>query len=106
MSLSCVQLCATPWTVACQAPLAMEFSRQEYWSGLPCSPPVDLLDEGIEPISLLYHYYNNLYIFDHNQITYFPKEYIPVLDSSIYYEVPLLNGGVICFPERSGNSSC
>ena len=29
----------TPWTVACQAPLSMGFSRQEYWSGLPFSPP-------------------------------------------------------------------
>ena len=37
--LSCVPLFATPWTVACQAPLSMGFSRQEYWSGLPCSPP-------------------------------------------------------------------
>ena len=35
-SLSCVGLFATPWTVACQAPLSMGFSRQEYWSGLPC----------------------------------------------------------------------
>ena len=34
-SLSHVQLFATPWTIACQAPLSMEFSRQEYWSGLP-----------------------------------------------------------------------
>ena len=35
LSLSGVQLFETPWTVACQAPLSMEFSRQEYWSGLP-----------------------------------------------------------------------
>ena len=35
-SLSRVWLFATPWTIACQAPLAMRFSRQEYWSGLPC----------------------------------------------------------------------
>ena len=42
----------TLWTVACQAPLSMAFSRQEYWSGLPCSPPGDLLDPGIEPGSL------------------------------------------------------
>ena len=34
------------WTVAHQAPLSMEFSRQEYWSGLPCSPPGDLPDQG------------------------------------------------------------
>ena len=38
--LSCVQLFATPWTVACQMPLSMEFSRQEYWSGLPFPTPV------------------------------------------------------------------
>ena len=37
--LSCVQLFETLWTVACQAPLPMEFSRQKYWSGLPCPPP-------------------------------------------------------------------
>ena len=48
---SCVQLFATPWTVACQAPLSMGFSRQEYWSGLPCPPPGDLPDTGIEPAS-------------------------------------------------------
>ena len=48
---SCLTL-ATPWTVACQAPLSMGFSRQEYWeeywSGLPCLPPGDLPDPGIE----------------------------------------------------------
>ena len=36
---SCFWLFVTPWTVACQAPLSMGFSRQEYWSGLPCPPP-------------------------------------------------------------------
>ena len=36
---SCVWLCVIPWTVPCQAPLSTEFSRQEYWSGLPCPPP-------------------------------------------------------------------
>ena len=39
----------TPWTVACQVPLSMGFSRQEYWSGLPFPSPGDLLDPGIEP---------------------------------------------------------
>ena len=39
----------TPWTVACQAPLSMGFSRQEYWSGLPFPSPGDLPDPGIEP---------------------------------------------------------
>ena len=40
---------ATPWTVACQAPLSMGFSRQEYWSGLLFPSPGDLPDPGIEP---------------------------------------------------------
>ena len=42
-----------PWTVARQAPLSMEFSRQEYWSGLPFPPPGDLPHPGIEPASLV-----------------------------------------------------
>ena len=49
--LSFVRLFASPWTVACQAPLSMEFSRQEYWSGLPCPSPEDLPDPGSEPWS-------------------------------------------------------
>ena len=49
--LSRVQLFVTPWTAAYQAPLSMEFSRQEYWSGLPFSTPGDLPDPGIEPRS-------------------------------------------------------
>ena len=48
---SCVQFFVTPWTVARQAPLSMGFCRQEYWSGLPCSPPGDLPDPGFEPSS-------------------------------------------------------
>ena len=48
-SLSCVQLFATPWTVAYQTALSMEFSRQEYWSGLPFPSPRDLPNPGIEP---------------------------------------------------------
>ena len=40
---------ATPLTVACQAPLSMGFSRQDYWSGLPFASPGDLPDPGIEP---------------------------------------------------------
>ena len=56
ISLSClcvfshfshVWLLVTPWTVACQAPLSMGFSRQEHWRGLPCPPPGDLPDPGI-----------------------------------------------------------
>ena len=48
---SSVRLFGTPWTVACQAPLSMGFSRQEYWSGFPCPPPGDLLNPGIKPRS-------------------------------------------------------
>ena len=51
-SLSHVQLFATLWTVAHQAPLSTGFSRQECWSGLPCAPPGNLPDPGIEPVSL------------------------------------------------------
>ena len=51
--LSHVRLSATHWTVAHQAPLSMGFSRQEYWSGLPCPPPGELPDPGIGPASLL-----------------------------------------------------
>ena len=50
---SCVQLFETLWPVACQAPLSMGFPRQEYWSGLPCSPSGELPDPGIEPMSLM-----------------------------------------------------
>ena len=48
-----VQLFAAPWTVACQAPLSMGFSRQKYWSGLPCPPPGNLPHLGIEPASYI-----------------------------------------------------
>ena len=41
------------WTLACHAPLSMEFSKQENYSGLPCPPPGDLPDSGIEPASLM-----------------------------------------------------
>ena len=50
-SLSRVQLFATPWTVAYQAPPSMGFSRQECWSGLPFPSPGDLSNPGIEPRS-------------------------------------------------------
>ena len=52
LSFSCAQFFETPWTVACQAPLSIEFSRQEYWSGLPFPTPGDLPHPGIEPGAL------------------------------------------------------
>ena len=62
-SLSRVRLSATPWTVAFQVPPSMEFSRQDYWSGLPYPPPGDLPDPGIEPGLL--HYKQMLYHLRH-----------------------------------------
>ena len=53
MVLSGVLFFETPWTVARQAPLPMEFSREEYWSGLPFPAAGDLPDPGIQPASLL-----------------------------------------------------
>ena len=50
-SLSHVEFFATPWTLACQAPLSMEFSRQEYWNGLPFPSPGAFPDPGIKPVS-------------------------------------------------------
>ena len=50
--LSSVRLFVTLWTVACQTPLSMEFSKQEYWSELPFPSPGDLPDPGIKPTSL------------------------------------------------------
>ena len=47
-----VMLFGTTWTIVCQAPLSMEFSRQDYWSGLPFPSPGDLLISGIKPRSL------------------------------------------------------
>ena len=49
--LSHVQLFATPWTLACQAPLSLGFPRQESWSGLPFPSPGNLPNPGIEPVS-------------------------------------------------------
>jgi len=51
VSLSVVSDSATPWTVPCQAPLSMGFSRQEYWSGFPFPSPGDFPNPGIEPKS-------------------------------------------------------
>ena len=57
-AFSVIQLCltlvfATSWMVAHQAPLSMGFSKQGYGSGLPCPPPGDLPDTGMEPVSLM-----------------------------------------------------
>ena len=54
-SLSFVGLFAISWTVACQAPLSMGFSRQGYWSGLPSPSPEDLPNPGMKPRSSALH---------------------------------------------------
>ena len=56
-SLSRVRLFLTPWTVACQAPLSMEFSRQENLGGLPVSSPGDLPDPGNAPPALAVRFF-------------------------------------------------
>ena len=52
-SLSHVRLFATPWTLTHQVPLLMEFSRQQYWNGLPFPTPGNLSYSGIKPVSLV-----------------------------------------------------
>ena len=71
--LSCVQLFATPRTIACQAPLSMGFPRQEYWSGLPFPPLRYLSNPGIESWVGLLHCRQVLYHLSHkgNSQTYF-----------------------------------
>jgi len=79
---SCLAL-ATPWTIACQAPLSMGFSRLEYWSGLPFPSPEDLPDPGIKPGLLhckpiLYQlsyegspqFHNNFFFLYYNSVTF------------------------------------
>ena len=67
--LSRVRLFTTPWTVAFQAPLSMEFSRQEYWSGLPFPPPGDLPYPGVK-LGLL-HCRQILYHLSHQGSIYY-----------------------------------
>ena len=71
-NVSHIQLIATPWTVACQAPLSVEFSRQLYWSGLPFPSPGVLPQPGIEPRSpawqadFFFFFFNHL---SHQEVT-------------------------------------
>ena len=82
-SLSSVQLFATPWTVAHQAPPSMGFSRQEYWSRLPFSSPGDLPDPGIEEDPGLLHCRQMLYQLNHQGILYPGKTY-PIASSQTF----------------------
>ena len=84
--LSCfshVQLFVTLWTIARQASQSMGFSRQEYWNGLPCTPPGDLPDSGTEPMSpetpalqadsLLLSHWGNPKIYIYTYIIHIPE---------------------------------
>ena len=72
--LTCVQLFATPWTVACQAPLSMRFPRQEYWSGLPFpSLVLNFLIRGsrgwVRPATGLFHWSGSQQILDRRTVS-------------------------------------
>ena len=80
-----VWLFAILWTVACQAPLSMEFSRQEYWSALPCPPPGDLPYPGIKPTpSVAPALQADIYIYIY-------------IDIYIYIYLQLSHWGSLCF---------
>ena len=80
-----VQLFTILWTIACQAPLSMGFSRQEYWSGLPCPPPGDLPHPGTEPSLLrrLHWQVNSLPLAPPGKLKYF-QLYLLIFHSKIY----------------------
>ena len=85
-SLSCVRLCVTPWTAAHQAPLSMGFSRQEYWSGLPCPPPGDLPNPRLNPCFLcLLHWQDSLplYHLESQQVSLKCEVFHTSLDSAL-----------------------
>ena len=76
--ISHIWLFTTPWTVAHQAPLSVEFSREEYWSKLPFPSAGDLPDPGIEPTSLespvfLFSHYARWWVWDTERISSLPK---------------------------------
>ena len=92
--LSRVRLFATPWTVDYQASLSMEFSRQEYWNGLPFPSPGDLPNTGIEPGSpALYSTRNHIQstVINHNR-----KEYEVCVCVYIY-----ISESLCCTPETN-----
>ena len=89
-----VQRFATLWTVALQAPLPMGFSRQEYWSGLPCPPLGDLPNPGIEPWSpasrqLLYHLGSSSQSYIYTYIP-FLLNFLPIWVTTVWIEFPML----------------
>ena len=88
---SCLTLCC-PLTRACQAPLSMGFSRQEYWSGLPCPPPGDLPKLGIKPVSLLSPALADRFFFFTTSTTWEAPHYIWHLCKWTFYTYALVHG--------------
>ena len=94
----CIQLCETQSIVVHEAPLSVRFSRQEYWSGLPCPPPGDLPDPGIKSASLmspalaggLFHLFKN---FPQFFVTYTVKGFVIVNETDVFLEISSLAGG-------------
>ena len=82
----------TPWTVAHQAPLSIEFSRQEYWSGSPFPSPGDLPKPGIEPGSLALQAYSlkSNPLTEAHKVTIWPNNHIPrYISQSNIHEKPV-----------------
>ena len=78
-SLSRVWLCASVGLVACQAPVSMGFSRQEYWSGLPCPPPGDLPGSGVKPAFLELLASTGMFFTTRSSPTYFSIFFFKIL---------------------------
>ena len=97
---SCLTLCNHMDYRACQAPLPMGFSRQDYWSGLPCPPPGDFSDPGIKHVSLcLLHWQADslplappgkpIYIYIYKHVFFSPKNKLKTLKTSVSNLSPL-----------------
>ena len=85
-SFSCVWLFATPRTVAHQAALSIGFSRQEYWSGLPCLPPGDLLGPGTEPTSLMSPVLTGRFLT--TNATWEAQSYLYSMETGLWFPLP------------------
>ena len=87
---SLVQLFMTLWTIACQVPLSMGFSRQEYCSGLACPSPGDLPNSGIKSVSFV-----SLVFADGLFTTVLPGKPLDVKGNSIFFKLRMRKGAKI-----------
>ena len=98
-SLSCVQLLATPWTAAHQAPLSMGFSRQEYWSGEPLpspSPVFTIAKIGELNIHTLLSYLHSLFHPSIKVLKTFLQNFIKLTKDDVTYLNDLTQTSTIC----------